>query len=194
MYSKVAAPGLNAELSVKDLLVPERVRFLSGTKFVPSGGVGSNTRRRWRFGHVWLACQCSQTPLANVTKIELPPVAAIMSEFRTHVRPQPSFTAPLVRPRLGIAATQSPRIGQGGRTSGREGRLRSSLSSKLHYPDRGTRKFRFVLSCRRPSRISTGQPTVLEAIALFRIRAGASGRHEKRNDKNPLHLSLAISA
>jgi len=39
-------------------------RFLSVSFFAPSSGAGSNIRTRWRFGHSWLACQCSEQPLA----------------------------------------------------------------------------------------------------------------------------------
>jgi hypothetical protein len=89
--------------------------------------------------------------LQRLKKTESPPSAANMPEFRTRVRPQPSFTAPLVRPPLGNAEDQTLDIWRAGRTSGRGGRLRSSMCSKLRCTRRSTRRlhFRFLADGRR---------------------------------------------
>jgi len=132
--------------------------FLSGISRVPSEVACSNTRTRWRCEHCWPACQCSQPPFAAANKTESPPSAAGVSEFRTQVRPQPSFTAPLVRPPLGIAARRPQRIRRGGRTSGRDGRLRSSTCSKLLCTGRGTRRLQLCsLPKGRPESQQAGQ-------------------------------------
>jgi len=62
----------------------------------------------------------------NEAKTEPPRTAAIAADFRAHARPQPPCTAPLVRPRPGISKGQSLGNWKAGRTSGRDGRLRSA--------------------------------------------------------------------
>src|SRR5476649_2487475 len=68
---------------------------------------------------------------------------------------------PQLLPLAGLTMFQQAfaRRARGGRTSGREGRLRSSLSSKLHQFSRGTRHF-LVFDSQRPARTWSGQPTV----------------------------------
>ena len=86
-----------------------------------------------------LACPLTFQRTVGSREAEPPRSAACSAEFRTQVRPQPSFTAPLVRPppeHSTVAAHRRIACGvpgqlRRGRASGRDGRLRSSTCSKL---------------------------------------------------------------
>jgi hypothetical protein len=87
---------------------------------------------------------------------KFPPSAADAPEFRALARPQPSFTAPLVRP--------LPKRAE---------------AAAFHSAKEATH----LLRCRRMSRSLSGQPKVLAAPARSRIRAEDLARHEDRNEK-----------
>jgi hypothetical protein len=155
MYSRAAVLESNAENGSRKMM-PKRGRFLSVTSSMPSSCAGSNISTRWRFERHRLARKSSRIPFVNGKKNKFPPSAAGISEFRAQARPQPSFTAPLVRPPLGIAEQRSLDNWKAGRTSGREGRLRSSACSKLRRIGRGTRRL-------RSSSIADGHPDSQQA-------------------------------
>jgi hypothetical protein len=126
--------------------VPVENEFLSVVPFVPNGLADSNTVIPDRFGHSWLACQCSRMPSAASQSSRLLR-RQMLRTIELKLSPQPSFTAPLVRPRLGLPKDWLMPNRKAGRTSGRVfGRLRSSPSSKLLRNCRGTRlpDFRFI--------------------------------------------------
>jgi hypothetical protein len=95
-----------------------------------------------------LACLLTFRRAVGGPEAESPRSAASSAEFRTQVRPQPSFAAPLVRPlpehpavidhrRIACRLLWQP---TGGRASGGEGRLRSSTCSKLRHTCRRRRR------------------------------------------------------
>jgi len=88
--------------------------------------------------------------------------------------PQPSFT-PQVRPPA-RKARAAPLANPWGRSDERGciGRLRARLSAKLlRIPPPQAGYSIFSVPSKMPSRTSPGQPTVLAAAAISRIRAGA---------------------
>jgi hypothetical protein len=98
---------------------------------------------------------------------------------------------PQLLPLAGLTMFQQAfaRRARGGRTSGREGRLRSSLSSKLHQFSRGTRHF-LVFDSQRPARTWSGQPTVTIAATPVAYEPKPSAVTNTVND----HLLFYSSA
>jgi hypothetical protein len=121
--SRALAPKIGAMTQLATL---QDRGFLSVMVFVPIGSFDSNVNGRRRCLDRRLACQSSQRPSASVKKIQSPPPAAVVEEFRARARPQPSFATRLVRPPLEVAEARVACIRQGGRTTGRDGRLRSA--------------------------------------------------------------------
>jgi hypothetical protein len=94
-------------------------------------------------------------------------------------------TAPLVRPSQIIASPGGLALSAGGRTSGREGRLRSSMRSKVLSICRQRRRLNLSAAEGRFDLLS-GQPMAFGAKGVSRIRAKAHVRHKGLNDKNLL--------
>jgi hypothetical protein len=120
---------------------------------------------------------------------EPPPAAADAMDFRPRADPQPSVT-----PACPTSASDAQMPGLR-RTAGRsdkrgcEGRLRSSMCSKLlSIPPPKAGNFFFVGNV--PHRTSPGQPTVFAAPAPSPIRVRALNRNRNRNRKYPSSNSL----
>ena len=112
-----------------------------------------------------LACPLTFQRTIGGRRAESPRSAASSAEFRTQVRPQPSFAAPLVRPlpehpavidhrRIACRLLWQP---TGGRASGGEGRLRSSTCSKLRYTCRPRRRLASSSADGLPEHCQAGQ-------------------------------------